>query len=89
VRRLLLERIVTGKVDVETRGAMITLVAPLSPRLMRELEGLMKELESWSMELQRHSPEQWNCCTSLLLQGLVEGKEIEAESPCTDGEFKP
>lgn len=34
-------------------------------------EDLMHDLEGWSMELQRHSPEDWNECSSVLLQCLA------------------
>ena len=35
------------------------------------VEGLMKELEKWSLELQRHCPEAWNHCSSVLLGVFV------------------
>jgi len=36
------------------------------------VEGLMHEIERWSMELQRHSPEDWNACSNILVQCLSE-----------------
>lgn len=39
------------------------------------VEGLMVDLESMSMELQRHSPEEWNKLSALLVQCLIEGRE--------------
>lgn len=35
------------------------------------VEALMLELEGWSMELQRHSAEDWNQCSSLLVRCLL------------------
>lgn len=32
------------------------------------IEGLMRELESWSMELQRYCPEDWNECINVLVR---------------------
>lgn len=41
-------------------------------------EDLMHELEGWSMELQRHCPEDWNECINVLVQCL--GKSQRSES---------
>jgi len=46
------------------------------------VEALMIELEGWSMELQRHSPEDWNQCSGLLIRCLM-GTITER----TQGEF--
>jgi len=35
------------------------------------VDDLMHELESWSMELQRHSPEDWNECVNVLVQCMA------------------
>merc|ERR1719188_1355358 len=32
------------------------------------VEDLMRELESWSLELQRHCPQDWNECSAVLVQ---------------------
>jgi len=39
------------------------------------MEELMRELETWSMELQRHCPEDWNQCSAVLLQCLEGGAQ--------------
>mmetsp|Transcript_10922 Transcript_10922/g.26238 ORF Transcript_10922/g.26238 Transcript_10922/m.26238 type:complete len:540 (+) Transcript_10922:52-1671(+) len=36
------------------------------------VDELMHELESWSMELQRHCPEDWNECINVLIQCLFD-----------------
>jgi hypothetical protein len=35
------------------------------------VEGLMHDVEGWSMELQRHNPEAWNDLSDLLVQCMV------------------
>lgn len=39
------------------------------------VEEFMRELERWSMELQRHAPEEWNECSSIILQCVMGEKE--------------
>lgn len=39
------------------------------------IEQLMRSLEQWSMELQRHCPEDWNQCSSILVQCLTRPSE--------------
>jgi hypothetical protein len=38
------------------------------------VEALMHDLEAWSMELQRHCPDDWNQCAAVLVQQLSEGQ---------------
>lgn len=40
-----------------------------------EIESFMLELERWSMELQRRCPEDWNQCSSVLIQCLTGGSQ--------------
>jgi len=40
-----------------------------------EIENFMLELERWSMELQRKCPEDWNQCSSVLIQCLTGGSQ--------------
>jgi hypothetical protein len=42
-----------------------------------EIESFMLELERWSMELQRKCPEDWNQCSSVLIQCLTGGSQKE------------
>jgi hypothetical protein len=42
------------------------------------VEGFMNELEGWSMELQRHNPEDWNECVDLLVQCLKGDRQAKA-----------
>lgn len=43
------------------------------------LQELMHDLEGWSMELQRHSPEDWNECMNVLVQCLSGSQHTERE----------
>lgn len=40
-----------------------------------KVEGLMRELERWSLELQRHCPEDWNQCSAVIVQCLTGGSQ--------------
>jgi hypothetical protein len=40
-----------------------------------EIESFMLDLEKWSMELQRRCPEDWNQCSSVLIQCLTGGSQ--------------
>jgi len=64
------ERLVTRAVS----GA----VSPVSRRSeVTSLEDLMKQLEGRSMELQRHVPEDWNRCCSVLLECVAAAAEAQ------------
>jgi hypothetical protein len=78
---LLMRRAVEGSTEPEI---LYSGVVPNSrSKAMREaVELLMLELERWSMELQRHSPEDWNQCSALLVRCLM-GNGTER----TAGEF--
>mmetsp|Transcript_21918 Transcript_21918/g.50058 ORF Transcript_21918/g.50058 Transcript_21918/m.50058 type:complete len:518 (-) Transcript_21918:69-1622(-) len=39
----------------------------------KALEDLMRSFEGWSIELQRHCPDDWNQCCAILVQCLTEG----------------
>lgn len=41
------------------------------------VEDLMRQLESWSMELQRHCPEDWNECINVLVKCLLQEHAAE------------
>jgi hypothetical protein len=45
------------------------------------VESLAHELERWSMELQRHCPEDWNQCSAVLIRCLTGRKERPMEIP--------
>lgn len=68
---LLARRAVVGPDGAE--GLYAELLAPLADQraAMAAVEGLMRELEQWSIELQRHSPEEWNRCSSLFVRCLL------------------
>jgi len=92
VWELLTRRAVAGPIDSQDLyvGFVPNAWMPgLSPFMSKEewvkavreaVELLMNELEMWSMELQRHSPEEWNQCVSLLLRCL-RGTVTDRTSP--------
>jgi hypothetical protein len=45
------------------------------------VEDLMHELERWSIELQRHCPEDWNQCSAILVQCLTGGGQKQKQVP--------
>mmetsp|Transcript_22754 Transcript_22754/g.65577 ORF Transcript_22754/g.65577 Transcript_22754/m.65577 type:complete len:538 (-) Transcript_22754:318-1931(-) len=57
---VLVRRAVLGVVDGLYSGS--------SPRAEEVVEDLMRALERWSLELQRHCPQDWNQCSSVLVQ---------------------
>jgi hypothetical protein len=70
VWELLVRRAVTGSADSDT--LYFDFAPHAHAKAVREaVEHLMNELEKWSMELQRHSPEDWNQCSSLLVRCLM------------------
>jgi len=50
----------------------------IGPEAEAAIEDLMRRLEGWSMELQRHCPEDWNQCSAILVQCLTRGGERQA-----------
>jgi len=68
---LLLQRVVLGP------GARDSIYSCLTPEGREEAEAvvecLIHELEPWSMEVQRHCPEDWNQCSAVLVQCLTRG----------------
>jgi len=79
--QLLVRRVVVG-----TDGAdeLYKLLLPSSTEgvaVKTAVEGLMNELERWSLELQRHSPQDWNRCSALLLHCILGGIEKPSSAP--------
>lgn len=72
----LIKRVVCGENGEEAYGH-------LSPKTrldtQRAVEDLMRELEGYSMELQRHCPEDWNQCSAILVQCLSGGSEEQRQ----------
>jgi len=50
----------------------------LGALLVESLRGFMRELEGWSMQLQRHCPDDWNRCSAVLLRCLSQGPSTGA-----------
>lgn len=69
---MLVRRAVAGAGGKEAQG--------LGEPAQKALEDLMRELERWSLELQRHCPEDWNQCCAVLVQCIQGGSQRQ---PCT------
>lgn len=68
---LLMQRVALGP------GARDSIYSCLASECREEAEAvvecLIHELEPWSMEVQRHCPEDWNQCSAVLVQCLTRG----------------
>mmetsp|Transcript_26947 Transcript_26947/g.81317 ORF Transcript_26947/g.81317 Transcript_26947/m.81317 type:complete len:99 (+) Transcript_26947:331-627(+) len=60
-----------GGADSSHVDPYAALVGPLARQAAAAADDLLHDLEAWSMELQRHSPEDWNECINVLVQCLV------------------
>jgi len=65
---LLMKRVVAG--SAECQDCFAKLVPTSRETARASIEDLMHELERWSIELQRHCPEDWNQCSAILVQCL-------------------
>jgi hypothetical protein len=79
----LIKRAIAGSFEV----ADPTPKSDEAARKHRAIEGLMRELESWSLELQRHCPEDWNQCSALVVQCLQQAEDVKSTPP-GDGAFQ-
>jgi len=59
----------SGVVEKDTEAALAT-------GARAAVDGLVHELERWSIELQRHCPEDWNQCSAILVRCLVGGDTV-------------
>lgn len=69
-RRKALERLTKRAVAGSFEVAEKTPKSETAALQHRAVEGLMRELEGWSLELQRHCAEDWNQCSALVVQCL-------------------
>lgn len=56
-------------------GAAEAAYQSLRPALREQVEAFMREVEKWSLELQRHCAEDWNQCSSVLVQCFNGGSQ--------------
>jgi hypothetical protein len=77
----LVKRVVLGSGSSEKAEAYQGLAAHLREAVEPQIEELMRELESHSIELQRHCAEDWNQCSAILVQCLSNDGEKEKEGP--------
>lgn len=81
VWEILLQRVVSG--PEKQTAAMDTNRTDLdyTQEARNFLENFALQLEPWSIELQRHCPEDWNQCSAVLVQCLTRGCREQKEVP--------
>lgn len=75
----LVKRVVAGTDGKE--DAYGSIAPNLQDGARKAVEDLMHELERWSIELQRHCPEDWNQCSAILVQCLTGGGHKVKQAP--------
>eukprot|EP00930_Biecheleria_cincta_P090592 TRINITY_DN799_c0_g1_i1.p1 TRINITY_DN799_c0_g1~~TRINITY_DN799_c0_g1_i1.p1 ORF type:complete len:527 (+),score=105.08 TRINITY_DN799_c0_g1_i1:74-1654(+) len=78
---ILVRRAVNG--DAETTFQSIQ-----QPVLRERVEALMRVIEKWSLELQRHCAEDWNQCSSVLVQCFNGGSSQKKLLPSAGDKFQ-
>lgn len=77
--KILVKRVVSGASNLEE--TYCGLAAQQKAIAQTAVEELMHALERWSIELQRHCPEDWNQCSAILVQCLSGGQPKPKQSP--------
>lgn len=82
IRSLLAKSVVSGGDDETDSGSIYAGVRAAHVNdAKKQVRGFMHELESWSMELQRHCPEDWNQYSAVLLHCLRTETDKERSGP--------
>lgn len=76
---ILVKRVVNGASGTE--DAYGCLAPALREDVQVHVEEMMLELEKWSIDLQRHCPEDWNQCSAILVQCLTGGAQKQRQVP--------
>lgn len=87
VWELLIRRAVSGNADSH-EGDYVRLPAEKREAARMSVEALMKGVEKWSLELQRHCPEDWNQCSSVLIECLTGGSQKQPSPTHPNGKFQ-
>jgi len=77
----LVKRIVRGAAAAQEDVADHVLLSASRNGGVEAVEDLMRDLERWSIELQRHCPEDWNQCSAILVQCLTGPTEKSKQVP--------
>jgi len=72
---LLMKRVVSGTGGAGKDDLFNCLAPNLQGAAQAAVEDLMHELEKWSIELQRHCPDDWNQCSAIFVQCLTGAPE--------------
>jgi len=75
----LVKRVVNGGGTKQEDDAYDGLAPGLRKEAQAATENLMHDLERWSIELQRHCPEDWNQCSAILIQCLTGGRQRQKD----------
>jgi hypothetical protein len=78
-RAVLATRVVSGGDNSDESFASVP--HAYRANVQAQVESLMHELEGWSMELQRHCPEDWNQYSAVLVHCLTSGGDKERQGP--------
>jgi hypothetical protein len=79
-RALLVQRVISGSSD-DADDNFSSVPHAFRANVQAQVESLMHELEAWSIELQRHCPEDWNQYSAVLVRCLSDEGEKERQGP--------
>lgn len=79
-RSLLVQRVISGSSD-DADDNFSSVPHAFRANVQAQVESLMHELEAWSIELQRHCPEDWNQYSAVLVRCLSDEGEKERQGP--------
>lgn len=77
---IMVQRVVVGA-DSQEAYRCVHLSGDRREETRAAVEDLMHQLEPWSIELQRHCPEDWNQCSAVLVQCLTRGTKEQKDVP--------
>jgi hypothetical protein len=73
-RNILVKKMVSGPGGIEKSDIYSFVLPEFRIQAEDAVEKLAHELEKWSMELQRHCPDDWNQCSAILVRCLSENQ---------------
>lgn len=79
-KALLVRRVISGSSD-DADEVLSSIPRACRANVQAQIESLMHELEAWSIELQRHCPEDWNQYSAVLVRCLSDEGEKERQGP--------
>lgn len=89
VWELLTRRVVVGTDGADTLYKLLLPSSREGEAMEVIVEELMRELEGWSLELQRHCPQDWNRCSALLIHCLLGGRQKHEQTSISQDPASP